>query len=50
MAHMPNRIALRDLIELCAKGILDKVGLTGHSAQYVLGAKPATKPPQTRQK
>jgi ATP-dependent DNA helicase RecG len=38
---VPNRTALRDLSELCAKGILDKVGL-GRSAQYVFGAKHAT--------
>lgn len=49
---LPDRTALRDLSELCIKGILKKIGLTGRSAQYVLSgqtrhkrAKPAINPP-----
>lgn len=33
---LPNRTALRDLNELCAKGIFEKVGMTGRGSKYVL--------------
>ena len=33
---LPNRTALRDLNELCAKGVFEKVGVTGRGAKYVL--------------
>lgn len=35
---LPKRTALRDLNELCTKGILDKLGVTGRSAKYVLSS------------
>ena len=33
---LPNRTALRDLKELCAKGVFEKLGATGRGAKYVL--------------
>lgn len=33
---LPNRTALRDLNELCTKGVFEKVGVTGRGAKYVL--------------
>lgn len=48
---LPNRTALRDLSELCVKGILERVGVTGRGTKYVLSrtrhkrAKHATKTP-----
>ena len=36
---LPNRTALRDLNELCAKGGLEKVGETGRGAKYVISRK-----------
>jgi len=37
--ELPNRTALRDLNELCAKGIFEKIGVTGRGAKYVLSGK-----------
>jgi len=36
--ELPNRTALRDLSELCTKGIFTKVGVTGRGAKYVLSS------------
>jgi ATP-dependent DNA helicase RecG len=33
---LPTRTALRDLNELCAKGVFEKVGVTGRNAKYTL--------------
>jgi len=45
--NLPRRTALRDLNDLCKKGVFQKVGVTGRNARYVLmrhkRAKRATK-------
>ena len=53
LTSVSDRTALRDLNDLCIKGLLERVGKTGRGMIYALirqkPAKPAKNPPKTRQ-
>ena len=49
LLQLPRRTALRDLNELCTKGVLQKIGMTGRNAKYSLRTKRATNAPNAPQ-
>lgn len=44
MFGITDRMALIDINELCSRGILEKIGITGRKTEYILTSKTRNKP------